>query len=190
MRPRLQRDLADRGRHPGITAQFGGNTIDPESRLIARDTHLDLATFDVPEVFLHGSFGYYYHTPPQWPPRPVEPADVVLYGGYPQSLRKEASGQVINPFQWFSTRVNEVKQSLIVLEPGVGQAYWPGHRGEKLNDSFGGQSGGPVYRVIDAQSPGEPADHLELVGFIYNKLSDLVLARHARHVQSDGTLVR
>ena len=182
--------LADRERHTDLEAQFGGNTIAPEQRLIARDEALDLATFDVPEVFLAGSFGYYYHTPPVWPARPVAPDDVVCYGGYPQSLRSTAGGQVHTGFQWFATQVNEVKESMIVLEPGVGKVYWPGHRGEKINDTFGGQSGGPVYRVIDAKKPDEPVDRLELVGFIYNKLgNDLVLAKHSRHVQPDGTLV-
>lgn len=46
--------LADKGRCPDVECQIVNNTIDPESRLIDRspETQLDLATFDIPEVFL------------------------------------------------------------------------------------------------------------------------------------------
>ena len=67
---------------------------------------------------------------------------------------------------------------------------------EQINDQFHGQSGGPVYRVIDANpAAGEVVDRLEFVGIIYNRLMDLVLARpsaliNAQHTASLGLRVR
>jgi hypothetical protein len=70
--------------------------------------------------------------------------------------------------------------------------YWPGHEGEQINTSFGGISGGPVYRVIDAnRETGEPLDRLELVGIIDRQImGDLILAKPARYNRPDGTLIR
>jgi hypothetical protein len=63
-----------------------------------------------------------------------------------------------------------------------------GHEGEQINDLFHGQSGGPVYRVIDANPErGEVVDRLELVGIIYNRVMDLVLARPPGLINADGT---
>lgn len=67
--------------------------------------------------------------------------------------------------------------------------HWPGHEGEQINDQFHGQSGGPVYRVIDANPErGEIVDRLELVGIIYNRVMELVLARPAGLVNADVTI--
>jgi len=64
-----------------------------------------------------------------------------------------------------------------------------GHEGETINQNWGGQSGGPVYRVIDANlENAELLDRLELVGFIYNRVMDLVLARPAQFIKEDGTI--
>jgi hypothetical protein len=176
------------GSEINVEAQFGSNTISPSSRLIARDKNLDLATFDLPEVQVYASRRNFYHTPPSWPPPAINTDDVVLYGGYPQSERRVEGGRVNSGFQYFITRVNDVLPDKIVLEPGIGNLYWPGHVGERINDKFGGHSGGPVYRVIDGIK-GESFDRVELVGFIYNRLlDDLVLAKHVRHVKADGTL--
>jgi hypothetical protein len=171
-----------------VETQFGGTTVYPETRLIARDHVLDLATFDVPEVLVYASEESFYHTPPKWPPNPVSMEDVVLYGGYPQSERIVRHGNVNSGFQYFATRVNSVDPEKIALEPSVQDVYWPGHDGEPINDRFGGHSGGPVYRVIDGGMNGELLDRVELVGFIYNKVFDLIFARHVRHVGAGGTL--
>ena len=80
----------------------------------------------------------------------------------------------------------------IALEPGVSKVYWPGHEGEEMNNSFAGQSGGPVYRVIEADlSKGEALDRLELVGIVDRQImEDLVLARPVGRVGANGQLMR
>jgi hypothetical protein len=85
-----------------------------------------------------------------------------------------------------------VNAERIVLEPGISNLYWPGHEGEQINTSFGGISGKPVYRVIDAnREKGELLDRLELVGIIDRQvMEDLILAKPARYVRPDGTLFR
>jgi len=46
-----------------------------------------------------------------------------------------------------------------------------------------------VYRVIDANlENGELLDRLELVGFIPNRVMDLVFARPAQFIKEDGTI--
>jgi hypothetical protein len=117
-----------------------------------------------------------------------------MYGGYPQVLRsrREREHKVDFPFQWFACKVNDADAGRIVLEPGIATVYWPGHEGEEINTSFAGQSGGPVYRVIEAdRAKGEPVDRLELIGIIDRQLmGDLVLARPASLVDEDGRLTR
>jgi hypothetical protein len=48
--------LVDKAQHEEVECQFGGSTVNPEDRLIARSERYDLATFDVPEVFVSASF--------------------------------------------------------------------------------------------------------------------------------------
>lgn len=182
--------LADREAWGEVECQFGGSTVIPEDRLIARSETYDLATFDVPEVFVSASFrGVYHHNALRWPPNPIHAGEVALHGGYPQVLRNPRTNEVDFPFQWFATRVNDANNERISLHPDVANTHWPGHEGEQINDQFHGQSGGPVYRVIDANPDrGEVVDRLELVGIIYNRVLDLVLARPAGLIHPDGTL--
>jgi hypothetical protein len=186
--------LDDKAKYENVECQFGNNRFDPETRLIDRSPldELDLATFDVPEVFVSASPRNYHHNALKWPPDPANEKDVLLHGGYPQVLRNPGTGQVEFPFQWFATRLNSVNSERLVLEPDVEHVYWPGHEGEKINTSFGGQSGGPVYRVIDAnREKGELLDRLELVGFIDRQImgGHLVLAKPATYIRPDGTMI-
>lgn len=184
--------LADRARYDDVECQFGGSTVNPEDRLIARSEKYDLATFDLPEVFVSASFrNVYYHNALRWPPDPIQAQEVVLHGGYPQVLRNPRTNVVEFPFQWFATRVNDANHERISLHPNVANTHWPGHEGEQINDQFHGQSGGPVYRVVDANREcGEVVDRLELVGIIYNRVMDLVLARPAGLIHANGTLAQ
>lgn len=85
--------------------------------------------------------------------------------------------------------MNEANGERIALDPDIPNMHWPGHEGEQINDQFHGHSGGPVYRVIDANlERGEVVDRLELVGIIYNRVMELVLARPVTLINADGTL--
>jgi hypothetical protein len=174
-----------------VQLQLGENTIDLEQHLIDRDSHLDLATFRIPEVFV-GAGTSYYHENRQWPPRPLQRRDVVVHGGFPQVLRERGNGEVDFGFQFFASAVSGVTGDEVVLYPPE-DAYWPDDPDRPLNQDFAGKSGGPVYRVIDANindGGSEPIDRVELAGFIYNTVLGSVLARPASMVAADGKLLR
>jgi hypothetical protein len=187
--------LDDKVKCPNVECQFGNNTLDPESRLIDRPTiqGVDLATFDVPEIFASASPKNYHHNALKWPSDDVKSVDVLLHGGFPQELRTNDDKVVISPFQYFITRATgDTDQDRIVREPGFGEIFWPDHEGEEINLKFAGQSGGPVYRVVDAASEkGELLDRFHLVGVLDRQMmGDLILARPVRFVKTDGSLIK
>ena len=141
-------------------------------------------------MFVNASERHYHHNALKWPPDPLQKSDAVLFGGFPQALREPKKGEAVFPFQWIAGGVNSVDDKVIVLEPNVKGVYWHGHEGMEINESFCGQSGGPVFRVIDANhANGEYVDRMELVGFIDRQyLGEFVLAKHADHVATDGTV--
>jgi hypothetical protein len=69
--------LAEKAEYDEVECQFGGSTVNPEDRLIARSDKYDLATFDVPEVFVSASFrNIYHHNALRWPPNPIQAREV------------------------------------------------------------------------------------------------------------------
>ena len=94
-----------------------------------------------------------------------------------------------------------IRQRTDVAVPVVNQAgrcverhsgHVPGGEAGIFTKSLGGQSGGLVYRVIDANpAKGEPFNRMELVGFIDRQImGDLILAKPAGFVRADGTLTK
>jgi len=175
--------LEDLNHIPGIEAQFGGTTVYPEKRLIDSDEKLDLATFDVPELMVLPP--RFFHEP-AWPPRRIEPKDVVLYGGFPGVLKELKPGEIVTPFQSFIWRVTDIATDSMVMNVDFANLYWPGHSAEeKISKNPGGVSGGPVYRVIEAD-----IDRLEIVGFIFEYYEpwETMRARHIERINPDGTI--
>lgn len=176
----LRREGAD-----AIECQFGSSTIYPERHAIVQSALWDVATFDVPEVFVGASQRNpkSHHHAVQWPPRRPEQNDIVLYGGFPGTLREEKGHIADLPFQWVAGRVTDVSDQNIVLEPDFETMQW--QNDNDTNDDPGGWSGGPVFRSVE----DGPIARLELVGFIYEfPLRRAVLARHADVVSADGAL--
>lgn len=183
--PSYLRDLAD---HPDTEAQFGGRVAYPELQHIDHNPSLDLATFNVPEEFVlkaHKAI----HTTASWPPRPIRPGELVLYGGYPGVLKEPSGGQIVWPFQSFIWRVTDVTDANILMHVDFPNLFWPGHEEERINDNPRGISGGPVFRIIE-DLPNRRVG-LELVGIIYEYFEpwEVVQARHIRHVLADGSLM-
>ena len=178
---------------PDVDCQFGGNTFDPERHYIdsSPEDELDLATFEVSEVFVNSSFGHYHHNAIKWPPQPVRQGEAVMYGGYPQILRKPRTREVDFYRQYFISRVTDVDDKRgLILDPQPENMYWPAHEGEPINMKWEGHSGGPVYRVIDAKLDGELVDRVEVVGFIYQTIMDVMLCRPSSFINPDGTIRR
>jgi len=183
--------IEDLSTFPDVEAQFNGNTIKPETRLIDRNKDLDLATFDVPAIFLSSSTrNLLHHKPAAWPPSPATSGDLVLYGGYPGELKEISPGQAEFPFQSFIWRPTDITDTNIVLHVDFPNLFWPGHEEEAINEKLGGVSGGPVFRIIEQLDQPEKRVYYELVGVVYeiHESWEVVRARHIRHVLADGTL--
>src|SRR5258706_310406 len=178
--------LKDKARYSAFACQFGESTIEPEKRLIHRDEYLDLATFDLSEVFV-GATGRSIHYLPNWPTQPLRERETVLFGGYPGILREEKPMTAELPFQTFATAVTAVSPDNIKLHLDMPNVYWPFHEGEEFNSELGGLSHGPVFRIVEAP----PIDRLELVGFIYEYSPNLevMFARPASQIARDGRVV-
>lgn len=176
-------------------AQFGGNTIYPEQRLIDRHKDLDLTTLNVPKVFLDSGKGDWkqHNRPASWPPAPLKDGELVIYGGYPGALREPKTGEITMPFQSFTTWKPQVTASNIILHVDFPNLFWPGHEEKRMNEDLSGISGGPVFRLNEISNPETGAIlkvSFELVGIIYeySTMMDSVLARPIHHVLSDGQL--
>lgn len=186
----------DRAEQPDVEAQFGGSTIYPEQRLIDRTLPLDLATLDVPKLFLDSNpSGKKHNRPVGWPPAKLKAGELVIYGGYPGALKEPKTGEIVWPFQTFTWWATEVTESNIVLHVDFPNLLWPGHEEEKINETLGGISGGPVFRIVETVDPETKKIgnvYFELVGicYEYSAMVDSVFARHIDHVLADGILRR
>jgi hypothetical protein len=166
-----------------VECQFGGSTVNPERQLIARNERMDLSTFAIPEVFTAASIiqKKTHHEPAKWPPDRVTAGDIVIYGGYPGTLRVERGNLADLPFQWMLGRLKEVTDNNIVFEPDFENMDW---MGDQRNADPGGMSGGPVFKVVEGL-----VAHLKLVGFIYEfPFGAAISARHADLILPDGSI--
>ena len=122
----------------------------------------------------------------------MKSGDLVLYGGYPGELKETSPGQLQFPFQSFIWRPTGITDTNIVLHVDFPNLFWPGHEEERINEELGGISGGPVFRVVERLDQTEKRVYFEIVGIVYeiHESWDVVRARHIRHVQADGTLIR
>ena len=188
----LQQYIGDVAMFPNVVAQFNGNTIEPESRIIDQNKKLDLATLDVPAIFVSSSTrNLMHHKPANWPPPPVASGDLVLYGGYPGNLKEISPGQAEFSFQSFIWRPTDITNVNIVLHVDFPHLFWPEREEEKINENLGGVSGGPVFRIREYLDQPEKRIYYDLVGIVYEIYEgfEVVRARHIRHVLADGTLV-
>lgn len=176
--------LIDKARLESFGCQFGGATATPEKWLIDRSRKADLATFEIPDVIL-GLANLHPHYPVQWPTEQAREREVVVYGGYPGSLREEKEAVIETPFETLASAVTSVSPLQMGLHIDMANIHWPFHEGEKINAVLGGMSGGGVYRVIE-----KPIERVELIGFIYehSQQLDLMFARHARFITQDGLI--
>ena len=85
--------LADKEAHDAeaIECQFGSSTIYPERRVIDASERWDIATFDLPDVFVGASIRNRksYHHAVRWAPHRAQKSDDVMYGGYPGRVVKQ-----------------------------------------------------------------------------------------------------
>jgi hypothetical protein len=176
--------LSDKARLESFGCQFGGATAEPEKWLIDRSRRADLATFEIPNVIL-GLANLHPHYPVQWPTEQAREREVVIYGGYPGSLREEKGEVIETPFETLASAITSVSTLQLGLHIAMANLHWPFHEGEQINAALGGMSGGGVYRVVAG-----PVERIELIGIIYehSEQFDLMFARHARFIDKDGAI--
>ena len=181
----LERYEIELSADPQLHCQFGGSTVQPEKSVIARSKDLDLATLSVPEVQI-AAIRVSAHAPLVWPVPPVRMKEVLLYGGYPGSLRTEGEPIAELPFQWFVGSPLSITPSYVKLRVDFEDFHQPLKSTEEINTILGGISGGPVFRFV----PAPPIERLELIGFIVESEPSLglVLVRPAHCITADGLL--
>ena len=167
---------------PDLRCQFGSTTVEPERRLIAESKYLDLATFDISPIVIT-SAGAAPHTPTAWPTPRAHVKEIMLYGGFPGSLREEHEYTADLPFQWFAGAPISVTPENVKLHIDLANFHRPLVGSTPGNIELGGMSGGPVFRLITT-----PIERLELVAFIYEHslLLSLVYARPSGYIAEDG----
>jgi hypothetical protein len=171
---------------PDLVCQLGSATVRLDEHLVAIDSELDLVTL-APSPLQLALVGARANVPFTWPPsRNVTEADMLIYGGYPGSLRREGGAVADLSFQWFVSSPISVTSAYIKLHVDFTDFHEPLVGVSEINRVLGGISGGPVFRFI----PAPPIERLELVGFVVESAPEfgLVFARPAHCIRSDGTL--
>jgi hypothetical protein len=174
---------SDLASDPELRCQFGSSTVQPERLLIERSKELDLATFAMSQIQT-AAIRVRPYAPVSWPAAPVRMEEILLYGGYPGSLRAEKVEIAELPFQWFVGSPLSITSSYIKLRVDFEEFYQPLSPAAEINTALGGMSGGPVFRFV----PAPPIERLELVGFVVESQPSmgLVYVRPAHSVTAAG----
>lgn len=179
--------LLDKAQFDDIECQVGNVRVDLEECLIDHDEGIDLATFDIPEVLLAAS-GLEPHGAHIWPPSDLKESDIVILGGYPGFLRKEAGEKLHLPFVSFLARAAQVSLDHSAVQLNIQDSYWPdGSGGIPPQSDLGGMSGGPVFLYHR-----DPIEFFELAGIIYeaSPTYELIFAKGTSLISEIGRVAR
>jgi hypothetical protein len=174
--------LKEKATNSKVKCQIGNVTVEPERHVISSDKTVDIATLQLPTILIAAT-GVTVHSAPVWPPENLRESDLVICGGYPGIRRKENVATAEFDFVSFISRINQCSGDHVSIYLNIPGSHWP--QGESVGGTpnLGGASGGPMFRLRT-----EPLETIELAGVIYeyNQEFELVFARHASHVSSDG----
>jgi hypothetical protein len=177
-----------RGPSPSPSFRFGRAVFEPEERVVAESSDLDLAILDVTSLMdLPGGIdSASCVTPSTWPPADVSPDDVVALAGFPGIGRQQITPDYFR-FHLLSAGTSEVASlgaahlvTRLELEKCISSGVLP-----QVTEHLGGMSGGPVF--VWRKSLLVTA---ELIGAIYEYQAslDLLYVRRLSCLRSDGTL--
>jgi len=142
----------------GIHFQVGRAAFDPHERLIDRNALSDLCTFDAEGLDINDrleidpvpTLGFY--DAQGWPPEPPEVGDVVLWAGFPSSLKHIDKNTRFNvPLTFIGATVTRVGGRFIVSNLNPDRKNLVVHYGDGLDSQsealkeLGGMSGGPAF---------------------------------------------
>lgn len=172
-----------------IFCQLGSGPFDPMANLISCSARWDLATFTIPDQTLK-HFGHNVFLARDWPPKPLEKVDHVVFGGYPEIRRSIPPGP--NPtamsidFVSFRRQPHNCSPEQVSFHVDPARVTWLPNVDKPLapGASLSGMSGGPCFRLIPAE------DRIELAGFIYEGDYDMgiIFARQACLVSATGQI--
>ena len=169
--------------------QLGAVALSPDA-LIDQRRDPDLATFRV-DVGVLAASRHLAFPVASWPAPAATTKDILLFGGYPGSLRREGNDQYDVAFVWFAGRAQSVSQRHMGLVLNIKQSICVGADRVRSNANLGGCSGGPVFRIVDEAAKGGQIVRFELVGIVYEYSSrlQLLFAHHLGAIQSDGRIM-
>lgn len=165
--------------------QLGNAQFDPD-RIIAVDPQLDLATYQLSDVFLSAA-GKHAATVTTWPPtRPFMDEPIAL-GGFPGMYRKPSGSNISFAFAWFAGKVNVEGDTNIGIVLDLNESIATTVDRIPAGASLGGCSGGPVFRVLESNG----IERLELAAIIDQcaSASETLLARPLTTLTSDGMFI-
>jgi len=165
--------------------QLGNAQFDP-GRLIAQHPQLDLATFQLSDVFL-STAGKDAATVTIWPPsRPAMDQPIAL-GGFPGMYRESHGLDVSFGFAWFAGKVSVEGDVTVGIVLNLNESIALTRERIPAHANLGGCSGGPVFRVVETNG----IERLELAAIIdqCSSVSETVLARPLSLLADDGTFV-
>jgi hypothetical protein len=165
--------------------QLANAQFDP-NRIIARHPQLDLATYQLSDVFLSAA-GKDAATVSVWPPNRPSLDDPIALGGYPGMYREVSGGNVSFGFAWFAGKVNVEGDATIGIVLNLDESIATTPERIPAHANLGGSSGGPVFRIIESNG----IERLELAAIIdqCSSVSETVLARPLSVLAADGTFV-
>jgi hypothetical protein len=163
--------------------QLGNAQFDPK-RIIARHPELDLATYQLSDVFLSAA-GKDAATVSAWPPARPGMDEPIALGGFPGSYRRANGVNVSFGFAWFAGTVSVEGNATIGIVLNLDESIATTPERIPAHVNLGGSSGGPVFRVIESNG----IERLELAAIIdqCSQASETVLARPLSALAEDGT---
>lgn len=175
--------IIDSASIPDSNLKVGSAPFEP-SRLIAKHKELDLATFELPRVYLPAT-GQYSATVTEWPPRIPNEGDVLFMGGFPAIYRVNLGNSVEFQFAWFAGKANSSRPGNIGIVLDIENSISLSEDRMPPNINLGGWSGGPVFRATESGF----IERIELVGIIYqyHQGFEIAFAHTLESLNADGT---
>jgi len=164
--------------NPRVRSAIFNQDFDMQSRLIARSSELDIATFDVPTVSVPTFGGADAHRPIEWPPPTPTENRGVIFVGYPGDFREEAGQNLFwTPYSVFTVSA-VVAPDRIMVQFDRSYLIDPLNRGlPPENLWLGGLSGCPLFALWESKATGVVHIELSGVGVEFNEA--LEIARFA-----------
>jgi hypothetical protein len=184
---------------PDTHFQVGRAMVDPHQRLIDRNKTHDICTMDADGLDLNDRLPsdpippLEFYQALQWPPARPSAGDVLVWAGFPKSLREIEGNTVFNgPLGFASAPVTRLDGYRIISNMNPDRTDLIIHYGNGLDSQsealkeLGGMSGGPVF--VDRKAALRP----ELIGLIseYHRTVNQMRISRIDALRDDGSIIK